>query len=148
MGVVISRLLLLLWNLSSSSTMWCTMKELSEVQLFRSGNQIPNYLLAFTLSSTHLADFVASRCNDGSLSTCCHTYINHADPNPSLTIVSKIVFDKVVVYNRNENRDRIQGATITAYMNGQSKATTFPSSSPADSVFTFVLTSAGLQHQK
>jgi hypothetical protein len=117
---------------------------LAEVQLFRSGNQIPNNLLAFALSSTHAVDFVASRCNDGILSNFCHTLI-HGDPNPSLTIVSSIVFDKVVVYNRNENPDRIKGATITATINGQSKATTFPSS--PKSIYTFVLTSAGLQYQ-
>jgi hypothetical protein len=131
---------------------------LAEVQLFRSGNQILNHLLAFTLSSTHSVDTVASRCNDGILSNICHTnrQTGNHDPDPTLTIVSNIVFDKVVIYNRNENpatiiarneNDRIKGATITATINGQSKATTFPYSSPADSVFTFVLTSDGLQYQ-
>jgi hypothetical protein len=120
---------------------------LAEVKLFRSGNQILNHLLTFTLSSTHSVDYVASNCNDGSvLSNSCHT--GRGDPDPTLTIVSNIVFDKVVVYNRNECPDRIKGATITATINGQSKATTFPSTSAAaDSVFTFVLTSAGLQYQ-
>jgi hypothetical protein len=63
-----------------------------------------------------------------------------------LTIVSVVAFDKVVVYNRITSspavQSRIQGATITATVGGQSKTTTFTSSAI---LYTYVLSSSGLQ---
>eukprot|EP01035_Chromulina_nebulosa_P029038 gene29038-biopygen18566 len=99
---------------------------LNEVQLFNNGVQIPRESLVVTLSNVDL----------------CHTA--DGDTNPTMTIVSAVAFDKVVVYNRFDCcRERITGATITASSNGLSRFTTFPSS--AAEVYTFVLSSSGLQ---
>lgn len=47
-------------------------------------------------------------------------------PNPSLTIISAVAFDKVVVYNRKDGfQYRIEGATITATVDGVSSWTTY-----------------------
>ena len=66
-----------------------------------------------------------------------------SDSSPSLTIISADVFDKVVIYNRadgNKCTDRIEGATITYTINGQSSSTVFPQSD--NSVYTFVVVSS------
>ena len=95
---------------------------LAEVQLFDNNVQIPRESLAFTLSSTYQNE-EASHCNDGITSNHC---VSGWEPNPSLTIVSAAAFDTVVVYNRNDDcyvcRTRIEGATITVTVNGQSQA--------------------------
>jgi hypothetical protein len=127
---------------------------LKEVQLFYNGVQVPRNWLTFTLSSTYIEGtypLVASNCNDGKTNGTwptghCHTLGGAGDPNPSLTIVSTVVFDKVVVYNMIEwSIYAIQGATITATVNGQSKATTFPNNDLL--LYTFVLSSSTLQYQ-
>ena len=116
---------------------------LAEVQLFNNDIQLSTDSLTFTLSSTGgYCNCPASSCNDGSLDTDCHSLQND-DRDPTLTIVSTAAFDKVVVYNRKGNRERIEGATITVTVNGQSHANTFPNS--PDAVFTFLFSSSGLQ---
>jgi hypothetical protein len=112
---------------------------LAEVQLFHLGVQIPSNLLTFTLSSVH-PEFPAANCNDGIFNNFCHSSEN-GEPNPTLTIVSAVAFDKVVVYNRQAHQQRIQGATITATVDGISQSTTFPS---PDQVFTFGWSSSAL----
>ena len=115
---------------------------LAEVQLFNNGVQIPRELLTVTLSSTY-SIYQASLCNDGLTDNFCHS--DPLDPNPTLTIVSPVVFDKVVVYNRVGYQNRIRGATITATVSGQSKATTFPDSPGAALTYLFSSSSSGLQ---
>eukprot|EP01036_Dinobryon_divergens_P062006 gene62006-biopygen37848 len=125
---------------------------LNEVQLFNNGVQIPRESLVVTLSSEFQSTTIktpAANCNNGVTPPytgkdvdLCHTA--DGDTNPTMTIVSAVAFDKVVVYNRFDCcRERITGATITASSNGLSRFTTFPSS--AAEVYTFVLSSSGLQ---
>jgi len=119
---------------------------LAEVQLFYNNVQLPPYSLRFTFSSTLTVNGVlysANKCNDGDVTDLCHT--NTGDPDPTLTIVSSAPFDKVVVYNRADGDpgvDRIEGATMTTTIDGQSKSTVFPQS--ADLIYTFLVQTTGL----
>ena len=122
---------------------------LAEVQLFHNNVQLPTYALNFILSSVYqgggITTYSADKCNDGDLTTTfCNTGLDDSDP--TLTITASEPFDKVVVYNRPDGQgsQRIQGATITTNMNGQSSSTLFPQSPNA--VFTFLLTNSGLQY--
>ena len=111
---------------------------LAEVQLFNNGIQISRDQLTFTLNGQY-NNYPASLCNDGNI----YNFCNSAHSDPALTIVSTMPFDKVVVYNRNECcQHRIVGATITVGINGQLKATTFPS---ATAVYTFAVYPSALQ---
>lgn len=111
---------------------------LREVKLFNNNVQLDPSSLTVTLSGTY-PGYPASNCNDADLSTIC----NSDGPDPNLTIVASAVFDKVVVYNRvGAGDDRIEGATITTTVNGQSASTTFPGSN--DLVFTFTLSAGTL----
>ena len=113
---------------------------LAEVQLFRNNVQVSNNSLAFTILPSINGNYLASNCNDGKLDNICLS----SGANPSLTIVSAVAFDKVVVYNcQGSEQYRIEGATITATVDGVSSSTTFPSS--PDPAFTFVVASSGLQ---
>ena len=112
-----------------------------EVQLFNNGVQIPAHSLTFFLSSSYDGrQLGAAYCNDGFLNSYCSTTFD--DPDPTLTIVSATVFDTVVVYNANGAVEYIEGATITAAVNGISRSTVFPSSPGA--VFTFGWSSSAL----
>jgi hypothetical protein len=111
---------------------------LGEVQLFNNGSPIPRDQLTFTLNGQY-NNYPASLCNDGNI----YNFCNSAHSDPALTIVSTMPFDKVVVYNRNDCcQHRIVGATITVGINGQLKATTFPS---ATAVYTFAVYPSALQ---
>ena len=116
---------------------------LEEVQLFKNGVQIPANSLTFFLSSSYGGRQVgASYCNDGIISNknYCETKLDDLDP--TLTIVSATAFDTVVVYNADCCPNQIEGATITATVNGISQTTVFPSS--PDAVFTFGWSSSAL----
>jgi hypothetical protein len=124
--------------------------DLLEVQLFNNNDQISTNLLNFTFSTEYTGNtygssgFPASNCNDGITSGGFQYICSSAlETNPTLTIVSLVAFDKVVVYNRLDCcQDRIDGATITTTINEVSKSTTFPGSY---SVYIFTVTSSGLE---
>ena len=89
---------------------------LAEVQLFSKGVQIPTSQLSFTLSSIY-GNAYASYCNNGNLYDYCHS--GSGDSNPTLTISSPIIPDKIVVYNRVDCcQFRIDGATISMRLSG------------------------------
>jgi hypothetical protein len=123
---------------------------LADVQLFYNNVQIPSSSLKFTFSSTYPdtvgVSYAVANCNNGDLTDLCHT--NTGDSNPSLTIVSSALFDTVKVYNRadgNTCTDRIEGATITSTINGQSSSTVFPQSTDALYIFTILPSTKTLQ---
>ena len=111
---------------------------LAEVQLFLGSAQIPRARasLTFTLSnpdSSLVKLYPASNCNDGNLNNFCHS--DSSDPNPSLDIRSTQPFDKVVVYNRDSNPERINGAVINVNSIGGPFSSQF--SNVNQSIYTF-----------
>ena len=114
---------------------------LAEVVLFNNNVQLESSLLTFTFSSTYDSTlYPASKCNNGVVNEASDMCISNSETNPSLTIVSPTVFNKVVVYNTlGGGQDRIGGASITATINGVLAATQSfpPTTTAADLVFTF-----------
>ena len=110
---------------------------LAEVQLFSNSVQLSNTSLAFYLTSTQSPWYAASYCNDGILNNLCHSGMN--DPVEAVTIVSPIVFNSVVVYNRVDGwQSRIVGATIV--VTGPSGAVVYSSTfTSASSSYSFAM---------
>jgi hypothetical protein len=104
------------------------------------------FTFSSTLTDTTGVEYSASKCNDGDLTDLCHT--DTGDSNPTLTIVSSALFDTVKVYNSADGNncvDRIEGATITSTINGQSSSTVFPQSADALYIFTILPSTGTLQ---
>ena len=94
---------------------------LIEIELFNAGVQIPVTELTYTASSSR--EFALSNCFDGILygtntgGICCTS--SYGDSSPTVTIMSAVAVDQVVVYNRVDCcQYRIVGATITITRNG------------------------------
>ena len=131
---------------STQSTQTCVSGKvinLAEVELFKNNVQLPASSLVFTLSSTYADSYSAAKCNDGDTTDLCHSGLG--DPNPSLTIISAAAFDTVKVFNRLDDcSNRIEGATITSTINGQSTSTLFPQSAITE--YTFSVSSESLTY--
>ena len=101
---------------------------LEEVQLFdQLGRQISSASLIFTLSSTLHGDasYVANKCNDGIIpastsdeQNLCHT---NAETGAFLRIqiIGGLSVNQIVIWNRVDlGKERINGATVAAYVGG------------------------------
>ena len=117
---------------------------LAEVQLFNQGSQISAVSLTFTLSSTYSdSDWYlpASNCDDGDLATFCHSGPNYGPSTLTITSSLPIEVNEIVIWNRKSCcQDRINGATIAAFLNGSEVwSTVVPSTSAM--MFSFAIPS-------
>jgi beta-1,4-mannosyl-glycoprotein beta-1,4-N-acetylglucosaminyltransferase len=89
---------------------------LGEIQFYQHGLKLPNYLLNFNMQNALMN---ADLCNDGNITTFCHSAIDryqYTGTNTHMTIdTNGAFFDTIVVYNRIGYEDRIVNATITVY---------------------------------
>jgi len=97
---------------------------LSEVQLFRDGEQVPQHKITSRLTST-FNTFQAILCNDGDVQSECHTDFN--DANPCLTITSTEAFDEVFIINARNDCGlascRLTGSVVSATLDGENWST-------------------------
>lgn len=91
---------------------------LSEIELHQNKRKLPHFLMNFSLSSAY---FPASSCNDGDLTTFCHSGLyfdvetdRYEGLTSELRIATKYAyFNKIIIHNRVGYENRIIGATIS-----------------------------------